>query len=247
MANKISQRTPLTVVGPLLPEVKFNIELYIAEADLTNEVTLTPISQVGTPESLKPIIGAKVIYKFTNAGPAANLVIGPGFNLDPQSVLFDPAPGAVNVVTMFYDGTEFWANLSTANPTPVPLPAGGSITRIGDFGWGPDIIVVNTQPCQTGILVMEGGPLTRVSAFDLITSIHYLGTDTLVFTLDDYSNPGTPVSDTDPKLAYREFDCTQIGVQVVGVTVSELEGALVSQQVQVYVQVDDQTPSVCGN
>ena len=207
---------------------------------MTAEVVLTPLGQLGTPEQLKPIIGAKVVYKFTNAGPGANLVIGPGFNLDPQSVLFDPAPGAVNVVTMFYDGTEFWACLSTANPIPIPVPSAGSITRIGDFGWGEGIIVVNTCPVEIGLIDVGGTPTAQFSAFDIISSIHYTGTDNLIFTVNDFSNPGVPSTNADPRLAVYQFGCAEVGIQVASIVVAEESGPLQSEVVQALVQVDDQ-------
>jgi hypothetical protein len=239
MANKILQRTPLVVVGDFLPEVKFNTELYIAEHDLRTPVTLTPITEVGTPESSKPIIGAKVIYKFTNTGPGGTITIGPGFSIDPQSVLFDPTPFAVNIVTMFYDGTDFWASLSTANPTPIPVPTGGGVSRIGDFGWGAGIIVVNTCPCEVGLIDLLGTPTAKVSAFDIISSVHYTGTDELVFILDDFYNQGSPESALDPKNAQWTYGCAELGTQILGIKIQELNGGIESDMVQAVIVVDD--------
>lgn len=245
MANKILQRTPLVVVGDLLPEVKFNVELYMAEENLTTPVTLTPLAVAGSQEALKPLIGAKVIYKFTNTGPGGTLTIGPGFSIDPQSVLFDPAPFAVNIVTMFYDGSEFWACLSTANPVPIPLPAGGAITRIGDFGWGPGLIVVNTSSVEISLIDLLGTPTGQISAFDAIASIHYTGTDDLIFTVDDMFNPGTPSTNADPKLAVRQYGCADLGMQFASITVSEATGPLTSIPTAVVVTVDDNGP-ICN-
>lgn len=238
MANKILQRTPLVIVGDLLPEVKFNTELYMAEADLTSEVTLTPLAIPGSQEYLKPLIGAKVVYKFTNAGPGANLIIGPGFSRDPQSVLYDAAPGAVNIVTMFYDGSEFWVCLSTANPAPIPVPTGG-ISRIGDFGWGPGVIVVNASSVEVSLIDLLGTPTAQISAFDIISSIHYTGTDDLIFTVDDMFNPGTPSTNADPKLAVRQYGCAELGQQFASITVSEATGPLTSIATAAVVVVDD--------
>ncbi len=233
---KIIQKTPTVVVGAFTENVPFHNTLFIAELDVTDPITLTPVGNLGTPEIYRPIAGSKVIYKLTAASPNVP-TISSGFNIDPASVLYDATPGALNIVTMWYDGAEFWLTMANNLATPIPTPTAG-VSRVGDFGWGGAVIVPNVIMATTALHDTGAGIAARVSAFDIITSVHYTGTDTLTYTLGTTTGsiPG-PVSDTDPKLAYVEFACADLGLQTIQLTISD--GSLTSEVIETYATVED--------
>jgi hypothetical protein len=238
--TKIVQRQPIVVVGNFLEKVPFHNTLFISELTVTDPITLIPVGNIGTPEIYRPVAGSKVIYKLTS-GSANIPVLDAAFKIDPSSVEYDRTPGALNILTMWYDGVDFWCLTANDQAVPIPTPA-VAVSRIGDFGWGPSKIIVNAVGVTAHVTDVPGpNALARVSAFDIITSIHYLGGDELEYTMIN-PNAGvpTPITNTDPKLSFVNFDCSELGVQTVRITVTD--GTLTSETVEVFVTIQDNVP-----
>jgi len=240
MRNQTIRRAPTTKVGVFQEKVPFNTELLIAEQDLDQMYTIEPIEDLGTPESLKPVPGCQVIYRLVGTGDANVPILGASFNKEGGSADFDTDLNAVNLLSMWYDGAEFWYSVSNFNPPPVP--SSECMAKIGDLGLGPDVLMVFVNPAATGYISPDDPPVyatdfSIVSAFDVISSIHYLGTEQLIYSIakdDGGGAPGVWVSNTDPRLAQLEFDCDSLGQQAIWIQVDD-NNSLTSPAIFTYV------------
>lgn len=116
--------------------------------------------------------------------------------------------GFVNLIVFQYTGLEFLYEIFHAD---LPAAVWPHDTVVDDFGLGnilkfvatPFLIYANLQ------IVEDGGlPQYSISAFDLLTSVHYTGTETLTYSV---SKDGITWSEsTDPKQAYVVYECDDI-------------------------------------
>lgn len=241
MKQQTIKRTPTVQVGAFQEKVLFNKELFIAEQALDAVYTIEPVLELGTPEAFRPIVGSKVIYRLVGAGAGNLPIFDAAFNLDSQSTVIDDTLNAVNIVTMWYDGAEFWYSIANLAPVPIPPPAPGGVSRVGDFGYGPDIIAVNVIPINTNLIDIGNlAPLTpyaQVTAFDTIVSVHYTGTNTLNYNIRRSGEVPWESSNTDPKLCLLDYNCDDIGIQQYDVMVDD--GVLFSTPVTAYIAITD--------
>lgn len=236
MAKTIS-REPIIKVGSFLEQIPFVYDLYIAEKNLTEEVTISPIIAGGAPEDAAPVVGAKVMYRLvgTTGGFGANF--DSIFKIDSASTVIDTTPGAINIVTMWYDGTDFWLNI--ANTTPIPPAPTGGVDKIGDFGLGAGVIVPRLNTAATMIYTAADGGHSQITAFDLITSIHYVDGGTLTYGLRKFTDPTPFAYVADPKDAVIDLGCIDLGQQEIEVSITD--GITTSPVLTVYVTIYDAT------
>ena len=239
-------RNPITEVGPYSRVVPFNREFYVAESQiLTSNDILEPLAGSEAAIANKvPIIGATTIYRLIGNG-----VNEPSFSSDFSSVTgygYNKEVGAVNVIVMWFDGSSFLYKVLRETPTP-EIPFLGKDQWVADFGLGADTLslVINYfsylgDIMPTGVL---GQGRKRVSAFDFIRSVHYTGTEPIIYSIS--RDGGDSVENTDPKLAYVDYDCMDVGQLSTILVYAYVMDGPVSQPYFIQVMVQD-TMLVCG-
>lgn len=116
-------------------------------------------------------------------------------------------------------------------------------TIIVDKGLGSSILQIICKDLRVtlgGTNALTG--LSRVSAFDVLASIHYVGAGPLEYF---FRVKGDLVwsSSTDPSLAYRDLGCNEVGQQVTEVYVTD--GSISSPISEPRVTVED-TNMICA-
>lgn len=201
----------ITETGPVVESVPFHRTSYSAEGIVTANLTFKPVISQGTEESLKPIPGNTATYTLVGNG-VAGISFDSLFIKHPDSMDFNNTNGVVNRIEFLFDGVSFWYTLTTST-------AAQWLELVGDFGYGPDLIVITGAECTIKDFMYNGLPSVQVTAFDLLTSVHYLGSDPLTYeiSIDD----ATWFSNTDPRKAVLELDATYAGAQDIYVRVTD--------------------------
>lgn len=227
---------PKTIVGPQIIQngtysttVPFYNSLFVADHILTSNDVLIPLGTAGTPAHLRPILGAKTYYKLTGDGSHVP-TFGASFIKTTESFRYNPANGVINLIEFVYDGTNF-------TYTILPETLGYEFPRfVGNYGLGDSLITANTVSGVAIKCLPAGlGGIAHISAYNLLTAVHYTGQDMLVYGLS--KDKIVWVENIDAKAAQLAYNSTEVGNQTAYVRVRELVGPLVSTAVALTVNV----------
>jgi hypothetical protein len=173
----------------------------------------------------------RALYIAEDTAVTANLTFTP-IVLEGTAEEFKPVPGCTTIYNLVGDGRfgmDFWYTLSTE-------PTNQWLELVGDFGYGPNLIVATGASCTIKDFMYHGGPRVRVTAFDILTSVHYLGTDPLTYSIS--IDEIVWFSNTDPRKAALELNSTYAGQQNVYVRVTDGDLSSISLIVPVTVIID---------
>lgn len=245
MSKRNLKITPTYELGPYSSKVPFYRHVYVAETILTSNDVLEPFFDKEGGSRLAPQTGATTIYR----------LIGNGVNVptfDPQfspttGVQYDSTAGIVNVVIFKYDGTDFTYSITKLEPV-VNIPSFGIPAFVSDFGLG-NVIYINTKYgisffMSLSVTDTPGWGLRVISAFDILTSVHYTGSETLIYEM---SKDGvTWNSSTDPKDAVVVFDCVDLMEAQSEIHIRVTDGVLMSQELILIGPPVTDPYSICG-
>lgn len=226
----IIRQNPTIKKAAYSPIVQFSDELVMVEHMLVTNDTLVP-------DLTSPLLeGSRVIYKLISDG-VHTPSFSPLFIPIAGSLEFNTAIGAINLIEFTYKLGEFSYTIS-AYTTVDKRPY-----AIGDYGLGPNVLYltlrsdVNTN-CYRDLNIYPA-PLHvgQITAFDMITSIHYLGSKALLYTITHLAPGGDSVTSSDPKKATVAFTGNDLGPQSIEIQITD--GTLTSEPVQATVYLFD--------
>jgi hypothetical protein len=211
---KIITVTPVTEEGPVKANVPFHRYLYTATGTISSRIQFNPVVEIGTPEEFRPIPGATTIYNLYADG--LNIpTFSSDFIREPRSQEYNSSEGALNQITFKFDGYNFWYTIAT-------LQTEQWLELVGDFGYGSDLIVLSGADVNISGFVYEGNPTGMVTAFDILTSVHYTGSNVLTYSIS-LAGTGQWFEHSDPRKAALSLDCNLLGQQDVAVKVDDGE------------------------
>jgi hypothetical protein len=207
MRKQYNKRPEIVYVGDYTTEIPFYIEFFVTEHLLNTPDILTPQRDT---EGKSPRIGATSIYRLIGDG-STEPTFHSSLTKASTSANYDVTQGIVNVIEFFYDGETFWYTI--VNGLPVKNDA------VQDKGEGPTVLSITV----TGVsLPIQGGSIlaakARVTVKELLVSVGYEGTETITYGIG--RSPNVTVFNTDPLLAYLDFDCAEVGPQMIVVSAS---------------------------
>jgi hypothetical protein len=227
MANTVT-----TELGAYVTTVPFYRNLYIASTTLTSNDVIAPLMFLGVPAHLRPIIGAKAIYRLIADG-----IHVPTFSSDFKktydSLNYNTTEDVVNLIEFSYDGADFRYKIT-------PEVLGIEYPRwVGDYGLGDDIIhIVGTDDNDSIIQATTPSPSARRSVYNLLKSLHYTGRNPILYSISEDGINWT--ESLDPKQAYIIRTCPEVGDMPVYVKVREYDTALESNVLTLIVNAFDQ-------
>jgi hypothetical protein len=209
---KIITVTPVTEEGPVKANVPFHRYLYTATGTISSRMQFSPVVEIGTPEEFRPIPGATTIYNLYADG--LNIpTFSSDFIREPRSQEYNSSEGALNQITFKFDGYNFWYAIATPQTEQW-------LELVGDFGYGPDLIVLSGADVNIEGFMYQGNPIGRVTAFDILTSVHYTGSNVLTYAIS-IDGSGQWFENSDPRKAALSLSCMQVGQQNVAVRVDD--------------------------
>jgi hypothetical protein len=227
---KIITTTPVIEIGEVSAKVPMYRSLYVAQAVLNSSITFEPIKALGNPPTIRPIVGAKTYFTLIADGSTY-----PAFSADfkrtRDSLNYNPTLGMVNLVSFTYDGVDFKYSITPAE-LYVEYPR-----WVGNFGLGPDVMLLVAHDDAEIVIQYTDPPVARRCAFNLIKSLHYIGTNPILYSL---SKDGAHwVSNVDPKLAELEFSCAEVGQQTVYIKAGEVGSSMETPVVTIHLTPTD--------
>jgi hypothetical protein len=132
--------------------------------------------------------------------------------VDPGSIVYNKLAGAVNLVTFIYDGVAFRVTLTSyTDVEKAPY-------FVADYNLGAGVIVITTNHINVPAyrfnpeMQLDEDASFQVSAFDALTSVHYLGDRPLTYSIMvPHSDPAEWISSNDPKEAKIEVGAYSLG------------------------------------
>jgi len=209
------------------PVIEFYKGTLIAEYTLTGTIT-DIMYPAPVREKQVPVPGTKVLYRILGNGSDTPALFG--FNPTTNSAGFNIGLGAVNLIEFLFDGEDYWFTIKSGLPAPDPV--------IIDKGLGSAVLSVTTKPYVVmPVQNVLGVPLARLTVKELLINIHYTGVLPLTYYIKPTGNPAPYNQNTDPLLAYWDFNCNDLGQQPISVYVSD--GVLTSPVVDCSVLLQD--------
>ena len=209
----IAKQPPIVKTSAYLTTVPFNSRLYLAEAELISNDVLSP-------DTDKPVLGAKTVYKLT--GDGIHTPSFSGFQRNQGSSDYDKQEGVINIITFTYDGEYFWYSITAYATLDAPPYA------VGDYGLDDSVIVAATHNVVAALYLEDLTPTGYVSVFDLLSSVHYKGIGQLHYYIR-FNGDIEWISSPNAKDAKLVVDCADLGAWVVEVMVGD--GFLMSEVV----------------
>jgi len=206
MRKQYNKRPEIVFVGDYTPNIPFHIEYFVTEHLLDTPDQLAP--EVDS-EGKSPRVGATSLYRLIGDG-STEPVFSSTLIKSSTSANYDVTQGIVNLIEFFYDGDTFWYTIINGLAT--------SDSPIQDKGEGPTTLSITTRPASTAVQLVDGTPLARITVKELLVSVGYEGTEEITYGIGkDYI---ITEFNTDPLLAYVDYECAELGTQVVSVSVS---------------------------
>ena len=109
MNKEVVIKVPETRVIPYTTRVPFHRSLTIIESNLTSNDEFVPETGAGRFESLTPVMGCGAWYRLVADGTHAPSFSG--FKKSSASAEWVSTDGVLNILSFFYDGTDFWYSI----------------------------------------------------------------------------------------------------------------------------------------
>jgi hypothetical protein len=202
----------------------------VAQAVLSSSITFNPIKDTGNPKEIRPIVGAKTYFTLIGDGTTYP-AFGPDFKETRDSLNYNSSAGMINLVSFTYDGTDFKYSI-TPQSLYVEYPR-----WVGNFGLGPNRMILVAHDDGEIIIQDTTPPKSTRCAFNLIKSLHYIGTNPILYSL---SKDGVVwVSNVDPKLAQLSFSCAEVGPRTIYIKAGEVGSSMETPVVAVQLTPTD--------
>lgn len=113
MNRRFIKRTPVTLIEAYTPNVPFHVGVFVTEHTLTTNDELTPVVEIGTPETFRPVPGYGAFYRLKGDG-IASPTFNALFKKSSASGNYDNTLDTLNLITFVFDGVDYWYSIVQA-------------------------------------------------------------------------------------------------------------------------------------